>query len=117
MARQQMRTHSIRLDEDDVHELSTIAEAENRSISDLIRESVRTYLEMRSKRRIVVELTPESLDNIHWMVERGIVHDAQGAINAAVDSYIDERYRVLVERNERRRRLEDWAREEKRLQI
>ena len=117
MTRQQMRTHSVRLDEEDVHELGDIADSEGRNISDLIRESVHAYIEMRSKRRIVVELTPDSLENLQYMVERGFVRSVQDGIDRAVDGYIDERYKVLVERNDRRRKLDEWAREEKRVQF
>ncbi len=112
-----MRTHSVRLDDEDVHELGAIARSEGLNISDVIRESVHAFLEMRSKRRIVVELTPESLENLQYMVERGFVRTVQDGIDRAVDGYIDERFKVLVERNERRRKLDEWAKEEKRVQL
>ena len=117
MARTQKKTHSVRLDDDDLHELGSLAVAEGRSLSELIRESVRTYLEMKSKRKFGVELTPDSLRNLQWMIERGYINDMGYAVNVAVEQYLSTKIVEIEERQLRRQRLDEWAREEKRVQI
>jgi len=117
MARTQKRTHSVRLDDDDLHELGALAVTEGRTLSELIRESVRTYLEMKSKRKFGVELTPESLRYLQWMIERGYINDMGYAVNVAVEQYLSTKVVEIEERHARRQRLDEWAREEKQVQI
>ena len=113
MPRSQKRTHSVRLDDDDLHELGGLAEAEGRNLSELIRESVRTYLEMKSKRKFGVELTPDALNYLQWMIERGYINDLEYAVNSAMESYISSKLNEIEERQLRRQRLDEWTREER----
>lgn len=113
MAGSQKKTHSVRLDDDDMHELSALAVSEGRSVSDVIRESVHTYLEMKSKRKFSVELTPDALEYLRWMIERGYINDMEYAVNNAVERYLTSKSLEIEERKLRRQRLDEWASEER----